>query len=97
MPEHDVLLAGFPCQPFSIAGVSKKNALKKAHGFDCPDQGQLFFDICRILMVKQPPVAILENVKNLKSHDKGLTFRVIKQTLSALPEYQETLFKKKGV
>ena len=95
MPEHDVLLAGFPCQPFSIAGVSKKNALKKAHGFDCPDQGQLFFDICRILMVKQPPVAILENVKNLKSHDKGLTFRVIKQTLSALPEYQETLFKKK--
>lgn len=58
VPQHDVLLAGFPCQPFSIAGVSKKNALKRCHGFDCEDQGQLFFDICRILSVKQPPIAI---------------------------------------
>jgi DNA (cytosine-5)-methyltransferase 1 len=95
MPDHDVLLAGFPCQPFSIAGVSKKNALNREHGFDCPDQGQLFFDICRILLVKQPPIAILENVKNLKSHDKGTTFRVIKEVLSSLPEHQETLFKRK--
>ncbi len=95
MPNHDVLLAGFPCQPFSIAGVSKKNALNRVHGFDCPDQGQLFFDICRILMVKQPPVAVLENVKNLKSHNKGTTFQVIKEVLSNLPDHQETLFSKK--
>jgi DNA (cytosine-5)-methyltransferase 1 len=95
MPDHDVLLAGFPCQPFSIAGVSKKNALKRAHGFDCEDQGQLFFDICRILTVKQPPVVLLENVKNLKSHNKGTTFQVIKEVLSNLPDHQETLFKKK--
>lgn len=95
MPDHDVLLAGFPCQPFSIAGVSKKNALNRVHGFDCPDQGQLFFDICRILTVKQPPVAVLENVKNLKSHNKGTTFQVIKQVLSNLPDHQETLFSKK--
>lgn len=95
MPNHDVLLAGFPCQPFSIAGVSKKNALNRVHGFDCPDQGQLFFDICRILAVKQPPVAVLENVKNLKSHDKGSTFQVIKEVLSNLPNHQEILFDKK--
>lgn len=95
MPEHDVLLAGFPCQPFSIAGVSKKNALNRVHGFDCPDQGQLFFDICRILMVKQPPIAVLENVKNLKSHNKGTTFQVIKEILTGLPEHQELLFGKK--
>lgn len=94
MPDHDVLLAGFPCQPFSIAGVSKKNALNRVHGFDCPDQGQLFFDICRILAVKQPPIAVLENVKNLKSHDKGTTFQVIKEVLSSLPDHQETLFSK---
>ena len=92
IPKHDVLLAGFPCQPFSIAGVSKKNALNRAHGFECEDQGQLFFDICRILTVKQPPIAILENVKNLKSHDKGRTFSVIKNTLTQLPAHQEKLF-----
>ncbi len=95
MPEHDVLLAGFPCQPFSIAGVSKKNALNRVHGFDCPDQGQLFFDICRILAVKQPPIAVLENVKNLKSHNQGTTFQVIKEVLSSLPKHQQTLFGKK--
>ena len=92
MPNHDVLLAGFPCQPFSIAGVSKKNALNRAHGFECEDQGQLFFDICRILSVKQPPIAILENVKNLKSHDKGNTFRVITEMLTNLAQHQSTLF-----
>jgi DNA (cytosine-5)-methyltransferase 1 len=95
MPDHDVLLAGFPCQPFSIAGVSKKNALNRAHGFDCKDQGQLFFDICRILSVKQPPIAVLENVKNLKSHNKGTTFQVIKEMLTHLPDHQATLFGKK--
>ena len=93
MPNHEVLLAGFPCQPFSIAGVSKKNSLKRMHGFDCEDQGQLFFDICRILSVKQPAIAILENVKNLKSHDKGTTFKVIKEFLTNLDIHQDTLFK----
>jgi DNA (cytosine-5)-methyltransferase 1 len=92
MPNHDLLLAGFPCQPFSIAGVSKKNSLQRSHGFDCEDQGQLFFDICRILSVKQPAMAILENVKNLKSHDKGTTFKVIKEFITNLNEYQERLF-----
>ena len=92
IPKHDVLLAGFPCQPFSIAGVSKKNSLNRAHGFECEDQGQLFFDICRILMVKQPPIAILENVKNLKSHNHGTTFKVITKTLTELPDHQDTLF-----
>ena len=92
VPQHDVLLAGFPCQPFSIAGVSKKNSLKRRHGFHCEDQGQLFFDICRILSVKQPPIAILENVKNLKSHDKGNTFKTIKKVLTNLCEHQELLF-----
>lgn len=81
IPEHDVLLAGFPCQPFSIAGVSKKNALGRAHGFECTTQGTLFFDIERIIRAKRPKAFLLENVKNLKSHDKGNTFRVIMDTL----------------
>ena len=81
IPQHDVLLAGFPCQPFSIAGVSKKNALGRVHGFECEDQGQLFFDIVRILKAHQPAVIVLENVKNLKSHDRGNTFKVIKKEL----------------
>ena len=97
MPDHDILLAGFPCQPFSIAGVSKKNALNRVHGFDCPDQGQLFFDICRVLTVKQPPITVLGNVKNVESHNKGTTFQVIKEVLSNLPEHQNTLFSKKIV
>ncbi len=81
IPQHDILLAGFPCQPFSIAGVSKKNALGRLHGFECEDQGQLFFDIVRILKAHHPSVIVLENVKNLKSHDKGITFTVIKKEL----------------
>ena len=92
VPEHDVLLAGFPCQPFSIAGVSKKNSLQRKHGFQCEDQGQLFFDICRILAVKQPPIAILENVKNLKGHNKGDTFKTIKDVLTNLSLHQNLLF-----
>lgn len=81
IPDHDVLLAGFPCQPFSIAGVSKKNALGRSHGFACDTQGTLFFDVARIIKAKRPKAFLLENVKNLKSHDKGNTFRVIMKTL----------------
>jgi len=81
IPDHDVLLAGFPCQPFSIAGVSKKNALGRPHGFECTTQGTLFFDVARIIAAKRPRAFLLENVKNLLSHDKGNTFRVILQTL----------------
>ncbi len=84
IPDHDVLLAGFPCQPFSIAGVSKKNSLGRAHGFECDTQGTLFFDVARIIKSKQPKAFVLENVKNLKSHDKGKTFRVIMKTLDEL-------------
>jgi len=81
IPDHDVLLAGFPCQPFSIAGVSKKNALGRAHGFADETQGTLFFDVGRIIAAKRPAAFLLENVKNLVSHDKGNTFRVIKRVL----------------
>lgn len=84
VPDHDVLLAGFPCQPFSLAGVSKKNALGRAHGFECNAQGTLFFDVARILKTKRPAAFLLENVKNLKSHDKGKTFRIIAETLDEL-------------
>lgn len=84
VPDHDVLLAGFPCQPFSLAGVSKKNALGRKHGFECKTQGTLFFDVARIIRAKQPAIFVLENVKNLKSHNKGNTFRVIMDTLSEL-------------
>lgn len=84
VPDHDVLLAGFPCQPFSIAGVSKKNSLGRAHGFECETQGTLFFDVARLIEAKQPLAVMLENVKNLKSHDRGRTFRVIMETLDQL-------------
>tara|TARA_R110002049_G_scaffold20717_6_gene75927 strand:+ start:8348 stop:9634 length:1287 start_codon:yes stop_codon:yes gene_type:complete len=82
IPEHDVLLAGFPCQPFSIAGVSKKNALGRPHGFLDNTQGTLFFDVARILAWHRPPVFLLENVKNLLGHDRGKTFKVIRDTLT---------------
>lgn len=84
IPDHDVLLAGFPCQPFSIAGVSKKNSLGRAHGFECETQGTLFFDVARIIDAKKPLAVMLENVKNLKSHDRGKTFAVITKTLDEL-------------
>jgi len=84
IPDHDVLLGGFPCQPFSIAGVSKKNALGRKHGFLDETQGTLFFDIARIIEHKKPKAFMLENVKNLVSHDKGNTFKVIKNTLEEL-------------
>lgn len=81
IPRHDVLLAGFPCQPFSIAGVSKKNALGRLHGFRCDAQGTLFFDVARIIEHHRPKAFLLENVKNLLSHDKGRTFEVIRHAL----------------
>ncbi|MBL7790554.1 MAG: DNA (cytosine-5-)-methyltransferase [Chitinophagales bacterium] len=84
IPDHDILLAGFPCQPFSIAGVSKKKALGKAHGFLDETQGTLFFDVARIIKHKKPKAFMLENVKNLVSHDKGKTFKIILETLKEL-------------
>ena len=87
IPDHDVLLAGFPCQPFSIAGVSKKQSLGRATGFEDETQGTLFFDVARIINTKKPKVFILENVKNLKSHDKGNTFRIIMKTLQEELKY----------
>ncbi len=84
IPDHDILIAGFPCQPFSISGVSKKNSLGKPHGFDDRTQGTLFFEIKRILKEKNPAAFLLENVKNLRSHDKGNTYRVIKGVLKDL-------------
>lgn len=82
IPDHDVLLAGFPCQPFSIAGVSKKNSLGRKHGFLDETQGTLFFDVARIIKAKRPAAFLLENVKNLTSHDKGRTFEVILKALT---------------
>ena len=81
IPDHDVLLAGFPCQPFSLAGVSKNNSLGKEHGFKHATQGTMFHEIVRILEEKSPRAFLLENVKNLKSHDKGNTFQIILDTL----------------
>lgn len=88
IPDHDVLVAGFPCQPFSIAGVSKKNSLGRNHGFACEAQGTLFFDVARIIEAKRPAAFMLENVKNLQSHDKGRTFDVILKTLREELGYQ---------
>jgi DNA (cytosine-5)-methyltransferase 1 len=81
VPDHDILAAGFPCQPFSLAGVSKKNSLGRAHGLDDPTQGHLFFRIARIAAEKRPRMLLLENVKNLRSHDGGETWRTIRQHL----------------
>lgn len=87
IPDHDVLLAGFPCQPFSIAGVSKKNALGRAHGFSDDTQGTLFFDVARLIDRKRPRIFVLENVKNLLSHDRGRTFAVIRDALTKELKY----------
>ncbi len=84
IPDHDILVAGFPCQPFSIAGVSKKQSMGRATGFADKTQGTLFFDICRILKAKRPKAFMLENVKNLCSHDRGRTFKVITEALDEL-------------
>jgi DNA (cytosine-5)-methyltransferase 1 len=108
IPTHDVLCGGFPCQPFSIAGVSKKNSLGRLHGFDDAKQGNLFFAIADIIDEHRPAAFVLENVKNLKSHDKGRTFEVIRRTLtdklgytiytkiidakSVVPQHRERIF-----
>ena len=84
VPDHDVLVAGFPCQPFSIAGVSKKNALGRPHGFLDETQGTLFFEIARIIKEKRPRAFLLENVRNLRTHDGGRTFAVIAAALDDL-------------
>jgi len=84
IPPFDILAAGFPCQPFSIAGVSKKNSLNRKHGFDDEAQGTLFFDIVRILKYQKPKAFLLENVKNLQAHDGGRTFNVIQKSLLGL-------------
>lgn len=84
IPNHDILVAGFPCQPFSIAGVSKKQSMGRATGFEDKTQGTLFFDVCRIIKAKRPKAFMLENVKNLKSHDKGNTFKIIMESLEEL-------------
>ncbi|MGY6530337.1 MAG: DNA (cytosine-5-)-methyltransferase [Cyanobacterium sp.] len=107
IPNFDLLCGGFPCQPFSIAGVSKKQSLGRKHGFDDEKQGNLFFEILRIIDYHQPKVIFLENVKNLKSHDKGNTWKVINSKLSErgyyifsqiidgkyyLPQHRERIF-----
>lgn len=84
VPDHDVLVGGFPCQPFSLAGVSKKQSLGKPHGFEDPTQGTLFFNVKEIITEKRPKAFLLENVKNLKGHDKGRTYQVIRSTLEGL-------------
>jgi len=108
IPEHDILCAGFPCQPFSIAGVSKKLSLGKKHGFEDKEQGNLFFTLADIIDFHQPAAFLLENVKNLKSHDQGRTFQIIHDTLtnalgyhvhtavidaqSVVPQHRERIF-----
>ncbi|WP_020180255.1 DNA (cytosine-5-)-methyltransferase [Methylopila sp. M107] len=81
VPDHDLLLAGFPCQPFSISGVSKRNALNRPHGFACEAQGTLFHDVARLIRDRRPKAFMLENVKNLVNHDRGHTFKVIMDIL----------------
>lgn len=84
IPDHDILCAGFPCQPFSIAGISKKNSLGRPSGFSDLTQGTLFFDVCRILDAKKPRAFLLENVRNLLTHERGRTFQVIRSSLEGL-------------
>jgi DNA (cytosine-5)-methyltransferase 1 len=84
IPDHDVLAAGFPCQPFSHAGVSARSSVGREHGFKCTTQGTLFFDVMRIAAVKKPKVLFLENVRNIERHDKGHTFKVIKDAIEDL-------------
>jgi DNA (cytosine-5)-methyltransferase 1 len=88
IPQHDILCGGFPCQPFSLAGVSKKLSLGRKHGFDDKEQGNLFFTIADILDYHKPAAFVLENVKNLKGHDQGRTFQVIHDTLTNGLGYQ---------
>jgi DNA (cytosine-5)-methyltransferase 1 len=84
IPDHDILTAGFPCQPFSNAGVSARNSLNQAHGFEDNTQGTLFHDIVRIANIKRPAVLLLENVRNIKSHDEGKTFKIIEESIKSI-------------
>lgn len=84
IPYHDILTAGFPCQPFSHAGVSARNSVGKAHGFQCATQGTLFFDVMRIASIKKPKVLFLENVRNIQRHDGGYTFKVIQESIEEI-------------
>lgn len=84
IPDFDILVGGFPCQPFSLAGIGTKNYLGKKTGFEDKTSGTLFFEICRILQAKRPKAFLLENVKNLASHDKGKTFKIILESLEEL-------------
>lgn len=84
VPEHDVLLAGFPCQPFSIAGISKRNAIGLPTGLNCHDQGNLFFEAARIIATRRPRVVVLENVKNFVTHNGGHTFEIVRETLAGM-------------
>jgi DNA (cytosine-5)-methyltransferase 1 len=88
IPKFDILCGGFPCQPFSLAGVSKKNSLGRKHGFQDEKQGNLFFSIAEILDYHQPPAFVLENVKHLVRHDQGRTFHIIHDTLTNALGYQ---------
>lgn len=84
IPDHDVLAAGFPCQPFSIAGLARRRTVGRPDGFDCPDRGHLFFLVRDVVAAKRPPVLLLENVKSLRSHDRGRTWRTIEGSLVEL-------------
>jgi len=84
IPDHTILTGGFPCQPFSLAGVSSRNSLGKSHGFEDKVKGNLFFDIMRIVSVKKPEVIFLENVKNFKRHDGGNTYDTVKSVIENL-------------
>ena len=84
VPEHDVLAGGFPCQPFSLAGVSARASLGQSHGFECNTQGTLFHSIARIAYVKQPKIVFMENVRNIISHNGGETFKIIRETMENL-------------
>lgn len=81
IPDHDILLGGFPCQPFSIIGARK--------GFS-DIRGTLFFNIAEILRIKRPPVFMLENVKQFRTHDNGRTYRTVIEVLESLGYYTNT-------
>lgn len=87
IPPHHILCAGFPCQPFSIAGVSKKLSLGKKHGFEDKEQGNLFFKLAELIDHHRPDAFVLENVKHLQRHDQGRTFRIIYETLTEHLKY----------
>jgi DNA (cytosine-5)-methyltransferase 1 len=84
IPNHDILAAGFPCQPFSHAGVSARVAVGKEHGFECKTQGTLFFDLMRVAAARKPKVLFLENVRNIERHDGTRTMQVIRESIDSI-------------